>query len=59
MEDELVIYEDLPKLRQDAADAKEAAAQKKAFALSRIGDLKQQAAAKKRQYDQPRTARFG
>ena len=52
MEDELVIYEDLPKLRQDAADAKEAAAQKKAFALSRIGDLKQQAAAKKRQYDQ-------
>ena len=52
MERELVIFEDLPKLRQDAADAKEAAAQKKAFALSRIGDLKQQAAAKKRQYDQ-------
>jgi intraflagellar transport protein 74 len=59
MESELAVYEDLPKLRDEAEQAKAAAIHKKGDALSRIGDLKARAAKEKKAYEALKAKREG
>jgi len=51
MEKELVVYDDLAKLRSDSERAKEAAMLKKQHAQNTIGELKAGAAQKKKEFD--------
>ena len=52
MEKELVGFEDIPKLRADSERAKQDFKTQEANAKSRIGELRQRAAQKKKQYEQ-------
>merc|ERR1740138_1897412 len=52
MEKDLVVFEDIPKLKSDAEKAKRDAHRKKEDANARIGELKQRAAQKKKQHEQ-------
>ena len=52
MEEELVVFEDIPKLKSDAERAKVTAQQTKRDAEGKIGEARQRAAAKKKQYEQ-------
>jgi len=51
MESELVVFEDVQKLREDADNAKREAEMKKADALGRIGSLKERTVATKKKFD--------
>lgn len=52
MEKELVVFEDIPKLKAELARAREDAAAKKSHAQGRMGELKKRAADAKRKYDE-------
>lgn len=52
MEKELIVYEDIEKLKSDSETAKQKAIDTKEQASARIGELKKRAAQKKKDYDQ-------